>query len=117
MDHSDPDRLMIIAATPPHRKDKAGPTWLELDADRCRKEIIHYNKRNKLFIGYWHTHPQTIPEISPQDIQSFKRFSDHNSTILPNPVAIIVGQSTSLDGIRIWSIRPEGQIKAEVISV
>lgn len=109
-----PRGLFIEIATPPHSKDKAGRTWLELDPGRCKEEIIHYNKNGLILVGYWHTHPESTPNISGKDIQSFGEFSLKNHQSLPTPIAIIVGQSTSQNGIRAWSIQQSGPILAEI---
>lgn len=114
MDMTDPKGLKIIAATPPHANDKAGPSWLELDEIRCREEIVTFNASGHRLIGYWHTHPQEVPEISSQDIDSFKRFSKQNHAHLPNPIAIIVGRALSLDGVRIWSFQGLLPIMGEI---
>lgn len=114
MDINDPEGLNIIAATPPSLADKSGPTWLELDEARCKKEIIDFNAKGYRLIGYWHTHPQDIPEISSQDITSFRNFSKRNKANLPNPIAIIIGRSHSIDGIKAWSFQNLTPVLAEI---
>lgn len=109
-----PQGLFIEIATPPHSKDKAGRTWLELDPGRCKEEIIYYNRNGLILVGYWHTHPEPTPHMSGKDIQSFREFSLKNDELLPTPIAIIVGQSTSQDGIRAWSIQHRGPILAKI---
>ncbi len=89
----------------PHKADKAGRTWLELDPERCKKEIQEANALGLRLIGYWHTHPQVIPQISGADISSFSRFAQRYSQVLPHPVAIIVGTSPDTSGIKAWSFR------------
>lgn len=113
MDHQNPDGLKIIAATPSHPSDRAGKSWLELNEDRCRREILRYNKLGYVLIGYWHTHPQEYPELSGQDKNSFCRFSKINRGLLPNPVAIIVGRAQDPDGVRIWSFQDMVPIQAD----
>lgn len=101
-----------LTASPPHPADAAGHTWLELEAARCRAEIEHANQNGLRLIGYWHTHPQRIPRLSSKDHASFRTFADRYRDVLPNPVAVIVGTSTTDQGIRAWSIRPGGLIEA-----
>lgn len=107
--------LVLMIATPPHKKDKSSKTWLELNPTRCREEIIKYNKFDYQFVGYWHTHPELIPQISTQDIVSLNKFSKQNMLILKNPLAIIVGQDKGLNGIKIWSMQDYGPLEAEII--
>ncbi len=104
--------LVLALATPPHRNDRAGKTWLDLNAPRCREEIEQANAAGLRLVGYWHTHPQSIPMISPTDIGSFSRFAAHYTQELPHPLAIIVGSSSSPEGIKAWSFRGGRYVEA-----
>ncbi|KMK81838.1 Mov34/MPN/PAD-1 family protein [Pectobacterium brasiliense] len=112
VDPSSTTGLVLALATPPHKDDRAGRTWLDLNAHRCRKEIEQANAVGLRLVGYWHTHPQTIPMISPTDIGSFSRFAAHYAQELPHPMAIIVGNSSSSDGIKAWSFRDGRYVEA-----
>lgn len=107
-----PVGLMLALATPPHRADRAGRSWLELDAARCRQEIESANKQGLRLVGYWHTHPQAVPTISPTDVGSFSRFAEHYMHELPHPIAVIVGKSRKPEGIKAWSFRRSGYVEA-----
>ncbi|MFJ5440991.1 Mov34/MPN/PAD-1 family protein [Pectobacterium sp. CHL-2024] len=112
VDPSSTTGLVLALATPPHKDDRAGRTWLDLNAHRCRKEIERANAVGLRLVGYWHTHPQSIPMISPTDIGSFSRFAAHYTQELPYPMAIIVGNSSSRDGIKAWSFRDGQYVEA-----
>lgn len=112
VDTANPIGLLLALATPPHPTDQAGRFWLELDTERCRQEVEAANAKGLRLIGYWHTHPQTIPKISPADRDSFSRFATHNVQDLPYPLAVIVGTSTKPDGIIAWSFRGCQNIEA-----
>ncbi|MEN4558421.1 Mov34/MPN/PAD-1 family protein [Pantoea agglomerans] len=112
VDLTHPDGIILSLATAPHKADKAGRTWLELDPERCKKEIQEANALGLRLIGYWHTHPQVIPQISGADISSFSRFAQRYSQVLPHPVAIIVGTSPDTSGIKAWSFREGMYIEA-----
>ena len=107
--------LELVLATDPHPKDRAGRTWLELDPTRCREETLAANDQAKRLIGYWHTHPQTIPNMSSQDVASFRAFAQSNMDVLPYPVAVIVGNGSEPDAMRAWNIRPEGILAATLV--
>lgn len=109
-DVSGPSGINLIA-TPPHAADTSGHTWLELNSKRCRIEISDANAEGLRLIGYWHTHPQRIPQISSKDIDSFRTFSRRHHDALPNPVAVIVGTSNTPEGIRAWSLHPNGRLE------
>jgi hypothetical protein len=107
-----PSGLVLALATPPHHADRSGWAWLELNASRCLDEIENANAKGLRLVGYWHTHPQTIPAISSADIGSFSRFAARYIQDLPNPIAIIVGQSRKLEGIKAWSFREGTYVEA-----
>ncbi|MGZ8250894.1 MAG: Mov34/MPN/PAD-1 family protein, partial [Methylophilaceae bacterium] len=88
-----------------HPGDLSGPAWLELDPERCKKEVKAANAKGLLLIGFWHTHPELVPNLSLQDKKALLEFSKKNASTLPNPIAIIVGQSQEPDGIRAWSVQ------------
>ena len=58
----------VSEATPPHRKDRSGRSWLKLDHMRVLQEIREGFGRSLHFVGYWHTHPETHPHLSSQDV-------------------------------------------------
>lgn len=104
--------LCLTLATPPHLGDRAGRSWLELDVERCRQEIESANAQGLRLVGYWHTHPQNIPKISPMDVGSFSRFAARYTKDLPHPMAIIVGNSNKPEGIKAWSFRGGRYVEA-----
>lgn len=112
VDPSNAAGLVLALATPPHGDDRAGKTWLELNAHRCRDEIERANASGLRLVGYWHTHPQHIPMISTTDIGSFSRFSARYTQDLPHPLAIIVGNAGIPEGIKAWSFREGRHMEA-----
>ena len=97
-----PDGVWLALATSPHPADRAGPTWLMLDAARCQVETAQANAQGLRLVGYWHTHPEAIPALSLADKQQFSVFAARSQAVLPAPLAVIVGQSHSPQGIRAW---------------
>lgn len=110
VDLNDRRGLVLAGVTSPHPADRAERAWLELNPERCRQEIAHANVRGWRLVGYWHTHPQVMPKISPTDVASFVEFANRHAGPLPFPLAVIVGKPDHCLGIRAWSIR-DGQPK------
>ncbi|WP_369931354.1 Mov34/MPN/PAD-1 family protein [Xanthomonas sp. NCPPB 2632] len=116
VDSGDVRGLILSLVTPSHPDDKADSHALLLSDARCRLEIETANERGLRLIGFWHSHPETVPHLSGTDIASFKSFGRRNNVDMPWPVAIIVGRSMSVDGIRAWSIRPSGIYAAQFVA-
>lgn len=104
--------MRVAIATLPHRRDRAGRQWLELDRKRCREELLRAAQQGLHLIGYWHTHPETIPHLSSQDVQSFRAFTRVNAPSIRYPVCVIVGH----EAIRAWSIREYEIVEATRIN-
>lgn len=104
LDLKNNDNISISYVSKPSIIDLAGRSWLEINPVRYQKELKRANKRNIHFAGFWHTHPQFIPEISNQDKISFinylYQFKERKSLI-----CIIVGTSLKKDGIKAWILR------------
>lgn len=94
--------VRLVLATPPHRDDRAGWTWLELDPTRCAHEIARENARGLRYVGTWHTHPQIVPHISSTDIAALSMSGRINKNLLPSCLAVIVGNSGASNGVRAW---------------
>ena len=114
IDTSMSDGLWLAVATPPHKADRSNPTWLELDVNRCKQEVLEYQNQGLVLVGYWHTHAELTPNLSPQDIKSFREFSRNNINSLPNPLAVVVGYGSTGDTIRAWSFQENGMILASL---
>ncbi|WP_240222527.1 Mov34/MPN/PAD-1 family protein [Rheinheimera hassiensis] len=102
VDMNQPDGIWLVKATLPHPADRSSYASIEFDKLRCQQEIYKASQEGLQFIGYWHTHPQNIPELSNQDLMSMRKFVDINKHIQKCFVAVVVGRSLSNKGIRAW---------------
>lgn len=116
VDPAHPGGIVLCHASAPHPTDRAGRSWLELNSARCSTEIESANRKGLRLVGYWHTHPQTIPHISEADIASFARFARQYARDLPHPLAVIVGTSPSPNGIKAWIFRDGRYLEAVYIT-
>lgn len=106
VDINQPDGIWLVKATPPHPADKCSYRSVEFNKLRCLEEIRQASKEGLQFIGYWHTHPQDIPQLSAQDRLSIRNFVIRNRHIQECSLAVVVGQSYSCNGIRAWLCTP-----------
>lgn len=107
------DGVVLCLATPPNSKDKSTKYSLDFDHERCRTETKEANEKNLRLIGYWHSHPEDIPNLSSLDMQSFQKLIEHNQHELPSPIAVIVGRNLGPEGIRAWLIRDSTRFQGE----
>ncbi|MBJ9140197.1 MULTISPECIES: hypothetical protein [Citrobacter] len=99
------DGIWLSTATLPHPNDNGFRTWLELNPVRCQEEIVANLARGYVFAGYWHTHPQGIPDISPQDKKSFLEFRNASQPAVNTLLAVIIGFKQGHESIRIWALQ------------
>lgn len=113
VDPGHPVGLVLARVTPPHAADRAGEHSLIMDPARCAREIRKANAEGLRLIGFWHSHPEEVPDLSTIDISNFRSLARRSAVDLPWPVAIIVGRDLGADGIRAWSVRAERIHRAE----
>lgn len=113
VDPGHPVGLVLTRVTPPHSADRASEHSLIMDPARCAREICKANLEGLRLIGFWHSHPEEVPNLSAIDISNFRSLARRNAVDLPWPVAIIVGRDNGADGIRAWSVRPDRIYHAE----
>lgn len=112
---SDHRGLILASVSLPHPDDDASECTLKLNEQRCSDEIAQANANGMRFIGFWHSHPEDVPGLSPRDLSSFQSFGRKNATSVPWPVAVIVGRSETPEGIKAWSIRESACLEATSI--
>lgn len=105
------DRVVIDIASAPHPKDRAARASLVLDHDRCMAEIGAANRDGRWFVGYWHTHPERTPSISPADRKSFDENLRNGGHSLEALLAVLVGTSDRNDGLSAYLIK-QGSVHA-----
>lgn len=113
VDPGHPVGLVLARVTPPHAADKASEHSIIMDPARCAREIHEANMEGLRLIGFWHSHPEEVPNLSTIDINNFRSLGHRNVVDLPWPVAIIVGRDPRAEGVRAWSVRPDRIYRAE----
>lgn len=112
VDVQDPRGLLLSVATPPNRADRAGVTWLDLDPDRCRREVASSHRNGLQLVGVWHTHAELNPQLSRQDLTSLNAYGQANAFW---PLAVVVGQGDHPSEVRAWSVRDGRPLAATMI--
>lgn len=65
------------------------------------------------YLGDWHTHPNSTPYLSPQDVKTLTRIAIFKKARIANPLMLVVAPPTEL--YKIWCYQA-GQKKTESIN-
>ena len=112
-------RLTVSEASPPHAKDRAGRTWLELDHARCLAEIEERYARGLHFIGYWHTHAEPHPAMSQRDVEVLHKNIREGGILLERILSVVVGTALDANGLCLATVGASSPTHAtlEILSV
>src|ERR1035441_5657758 len=83
--------ILLELATGPRKSDKRSRYSYQPDRRAEQEEIDQLHRENLLFVGDWHTHPESIPNPSPQDIASIRDSVAKSRHHLKGFLLIIVG--------------------------
>jgi integrative and conjugative element protein (TIGR02256 family) len=85
------DDIIVQTATKPHRKDICTRYSYIPDRTAQQTEIDRLHARDLHFVGDWHTHPDSRPLPSPQDMRSIKEAFRLSKHFLNGFLLVIVG--------------------------
>lgn len=88
----------------PHANDKRKRHEVVLDHNNCINVIEEKFNSGLHFVGYWHTHPEPIPTLSPLDCKSFVKNIDLGDLEIQRMIAIVIGTSNSERAISAYMI-------------
>lgn len=88
------DEVLVCSATSEKIRNRSGRYWLKLDYSASLDAIEEHHAKGEVFIGYWHTHPQSDPAISPEDVRSFIKNVVDGGHGLCRLLALIVGDNS-----------------------
>jgi integrative and conjugative element protein (TIGR02256 family) len=87
----DGPNILLELATGPRRSDRRSRYSYQPDRRAEQEEIDRFHHENLLFVGDWHTHPEPIPNPSPQDLGSIRDSVAKSRHHLKGFLLIIVG--------------------------
>lgn len=90
------DRIYVQNVSPPNKFDRSGRYYFHRDKDAAQI-IIDYEFANSggsvIYLGEWHTHPESVPKPSMQDMKMIN--GQYNSGTLNVPFVLMFIQGTS----------------------
>lgn len=84
-----------------------GSRWSSYTSVRLDMPAV-LTERKKMFaaglhcLGFWHSHPQTIPVPSPDDIAMAADHAQAGSAVFAGLVFVIIGTAPAPDGLGVW---------------
>ncbi len=93
--------VLVCKATGPKENDKRGRFFFLPNRKSERAEIIKSHEDGLHFIGDWHTHPESIPRPSGEDLSSISDCYRQSAHSLKYFVMVIVGTASFPQGISV----------------
>lgn len=91
--------LTVVEATGPRRTDRRTRTSYVPDRVAETREIAEQETRGRIFVGDWHTHPESVPTPSPLDRRSIQECFRESTHCLNGFLLVIVGSHTFPQGL------------------
>lgn len=89
----------IAKATGPRKSDWRTRFGFRPDRNAERKEIREFFKNGLHYVGDWHTHPESRPVASGEDLRSMNDLVARSQYELPGFLMIIVGTNSDESGL------------------
>ncbi|WP_145034914.1 Mov34/MPN/PAD-1 family protein [Caulifigura coniformis] len=91
--------LTIVEATGPRRSDRRTRVSYVPNRAAEASEIADQQTRGRVFVGDWHTHPESVPNPSPLDQRSIQECFRKSTHGLNGFLLVIVGLAEFPDGL------------------
>ncbi|MBL7933132.1 MAG: Mov34/MPN/PAD-1 family protein [Bacteroidia bacterium] len=75
------------------KKYSSSRSTFERGKEGLKKKLVEFynNDPPLIYIGEWHTHPDSKPEPSETDKQAMQEISEHENVTIQNPILLIIG--------------------------
>lgn len=103
--------VIVSVATGPYRGDQRWRTSYRSNAKAAQRAIDELSKKELLYLGEWHTHPEDFPKASSADHDAMKRLCDASRTRMSTLLMVIQGRSDDIAGIALYSSGPGGLVR------
>ncbi len=98
------DEVTVSVATGPYKNDDRGRYHYRSNSEAAQNSIERHARLGKLYLGEWHTHAESVPQTSSDDIDAMARLVAKSALNSDAILMLIVGQSEAIDGLRLSTV-------------
>ena len=70
-------------------------------------------KPSIIYLGEWHTHPDSTPNPSQTDINTLRSLSEANTVLIENPIMLIIGLTKTQSNHNFYTIKNKNILSYE----
>jgi integrative and conjugative element protein (TIGR02256 family) len=108
------EEVRITRATGPHAGDTRSRYAYRSNPSAAQRCIDEYGQMGLLYLGEWHTHPETAPNASTTDVEAMMRLRAASQTRVSTLLMLIQGRAQGVDGLALYSFDDEGVARWQI---
>ncbi|NDP39480.1 MAG: hypothetical protein GZ093_12130 [Rhodoferax sp.] len=98
------DEVTISVATGLYKNDGRGRYHYRSNPEAAQSAIERHARTGHLYLGDWHTHAESVPQTSLDDVDAMARLVAKSALNSDAILMLIVGQSEGIDGLRLKTV-------------
>ncbi len=98
------DEVTVSIATGPYKYDDRGRYHYRSNSEAAQSAIDRHARTGHLYLGEWHTHAESVPHSSSDDIDAMTRLVTKSALNTNAILMLIVGQSEAIEGLRLRTV-------------
>ncbi|HHA2904082.1 TPA: Mov34/MPN/PAD-1 family protein [Stenotrophomonas maltophilia] len=106
--------VLITRAAGPHTGDTRSRYSYRSNPDAAQRCIDEHGQMGLLYLGEWHTHPETAPNASTTDVEAMRRLRAASQTRVSTLLMLIQGRAPSIDGLALYSFDDDGVARWQI---
>lgn len=104
------DSVSVVKVTGPYAGDDRTRYRYRSDPRAAQRAITVQARAGLLYLGEWHTHAEDHPTPSTHDTAAIISLRERSTLNTTSMLLVIVGRTTSPDGLRVCSFSGQGKI-------
>lgn len=105
------DALVVNLATGPYRGDLRTRFGYRSKPDRAQREILSQRAQGLYYCGDWHTHPESHPTASGEDLGTVSKMMNRSDLRMSTIVMVIQGTALEAQGVALYTSDGDSPIR------